>query len=95
MCSHFWVGLIIITRKLSYAYLKEIGVVIGIHKKMSHLLARRTFATTVLLFNDVPMEIVSALLGHATMSITQDSYAKIVNKKIGSAMAVFYKGGEG
>ena len=34
---------------------------------------------------------VSALLGHSTMSVTQDSYAKIVNKKIGSAMAVFYK----
>ncbi len=41
------------------------------------------------------MEIVSALLGHATMSVTQDSYAKIVNKKIGSAMAVFYEGGGG
>jgi integrase len=41
------------------------------------------------------MEIVSALLGHATMSVTQDSYAKIVNKKIGAAMAVFYDGGEG
>ena len=58
-------------------------------------LARRTFATTVLLFNDVPMEIVSALLGHAKMSVTQESYAKIVKKKIGAAMAVFYKGMKG
>jgi site-specific recombinase XerD len=74
-----------------YANLKEITVVVGIQKKRSHHLARRTFTTTVLLFNDVPMEIVSALLGHATMSVTQESYAKIVNKKIGSAMAVFYK----
>jgi site-specific recombinase XerD len=41
------------------------------------------------------MEIVSALLGHSTMSITQDSYAKIVNKKIAATMAVFYKGGDG
>jgi hypothetical protein len=41
------------------------------------------------------MEIVSALLVHATMSVTQDPYAKIVNKKLGSAMAVFYKVGEG
>jgi hypothetical protein len=40
------------------------------------------------------VEIVSALLWHATMSVTQDSYAKIVNKKIGSAVAVFFKGGE-
>ena len=59
---------------------------VGIHKKMSHHLARRTFATTVLLYNDVPMEIVSALLGHSTMSVTQDSYAKIVNKKIATSM---------
>ena len=80
---------------LYYAYLKEIGVVVGIQKKRLHHLARRTFATTVLLYNDVPMEIVSALLGHSTMSVTQDSYAKIVNKKIGAAMTVFYKGGEG
>jgi hypothetical protein len=41
------------------------------------------------------MEIVSALLGLATMSVTQDSYAKIVNKKIAASMTVFYKGGEG
>jgi site-specific recombinase XerD len=76
-------------------YLKEIGVVIGIDKKMSHHLARRTFATIVLLFNDVPMEIVSAFLGPSKMSVTQDFYAKTVNKKIAISMAVFYKGGEG
>ena len=58
---------------------------------MSHHLARRTFATTVLLYNDVPMEIVSALLGHSKMSVTQDSYAKIVNKKIAATMAVFIR----
>jgi len=40
------------------------------------------------------MEFLSALLKHSTMSVTQESYAKIVNKKIGSAMAVFYKGSE-
>ena len=37
------------------AYLKEIGVVIGIQKKRLHHHARSTFSTTVLLFNDVPM----------------------------------------
>jgi hypothetical protein len=41
------------------------------------------------------MEIVSALLGHSKMSVTEESYVKIVNKKIGSAIAVFYKGSEG
>jgi hypothetical protein len=34
------------------AYLKEIGVVVGIHKKRSHHLARRIFAMTVFLFNE-------------------------------------------
>jgi hypothetical protein len=34
-------------------------------------------ATTVLFFNDVPMEIVSALLGHATMSVGQESYSQL------------------
>jgi len=35
-----------------------------------------------LLYNDVPMEIVSKLLGHSSMKITQDSYGKIVEKKV-------------
>jgi len=74
---------------------KEIGVVIGIHKKRSHHLARRTYATTVLLFHDVSMEFLSALLGHSKMSVTPDSYAKIVNKKIADTMAVFFKRSEG
>jgi len=35
------------------AYVKEIPVVVGVDKKMSHHLARRTFATIVFLFNDM------------------------------------------
>lgn len=62
---------------------------------MSKHFARRTFATTVLLFNEVPMEIVLALLGHFTTSVTQDGYAAIVKKKIAGYMPVFYKGGKG
>ena len=44
--------------------------------------ARKAFAFTVFLFNDVLMEIVSEPLGHSSMKITQDSYGKIVQKKI-------------
>jgi integrase len=40
----------------------------------------------VLLYNDAPMEIVSKLLGHSNMKITQDSYGKIVQKKISLEM---------
>ena len=68
------------------SYLKEIGVLVGIPKRMSHHLARRTFATTILLYNDIPMEIVSELLGHSKISITQDSYAKVVQNKVSNQM---------
>lgn len=46
----------------------------------------KTFATNVLLYNNVPMEIVSKLLGHSSIKITQDSYGKIVEKKISEEM---------
>jgi integrase len=49
-------------------------------------MARKTFASTVLLYNDVPMEIVSELLGHSSMKITQEYYGKIVQKRVGEEM---------
>ncbi|TXE08549.1 site-specific integrase [Gelidibacter salicanalis] len=63
-------------------YLKEIAALTGIDKNLTTHTARKTFASTVLLYNDVPMEIVSELLGHSNMKITQDSYGKIVQRKI-------------
>jgi len=68
-------------------YLKEIADVVGIEKRLTHHVARRTFATTVLLFNDVPMEVVSELLGHTKLATTQQSYGKIVQRKVGDEMA--------
>lgn len=59
------------------SYIKEIGDIVGIPKNLTHHVARKTFATTVLLANDVPMEIVSAMLGHSRIDITQKHYAKI------------------
>jgi site-specific recombinase XerD len=64
------------------SYLKEISELVGINKKLTHHTARKTFATTVLLFNNVPMEIVSELLGHSNMNITQSHYGKIVQSKV-------------
>ena len=69
------------------AYLKEIADVVGIEKKLTHHVARRTFATTVLLFKNVPMEVVSELLGHSKMATTQQSYGKIVQRKVGEEMS--------
>ncbi len=67
-------------------YLKEIADVVGIKKNLTHHIARKTFASTVLLYNDVPMEIVSELLGHSSIKTTEASYGKIVQKKVSLEM---------
>lgn len=64
------------------SYLKEIAEIVGIKKRLTHHIARKTFATTILLYNDIPMEIVSELLGHSKLQTTQDHYAKVVQKKV-------------
>jgi integrase len=68
------------------SYLKEIAPILGIEKRLTTHTARKTFASTVLLYNDVPMEIVSQLLGHSSITITEDSYGKIVQKKVSESM---------
>jgi integrase len=40
----------------------------------------------VLLYNEVPMEIVSELLGHSSIKITQEYYGKIVQKRLSEEM---------
>jgi len=68
------------------SYLKEIADIVGINKSISHHMARKTFASTVLLYNDVPMEIVSELLGHSSIKITQEYYGKVVQKRVSEEM---------
>ena len=75
-----------ITNQKFNEYLKEIAEVLNISKNLTHHIARKTFASTVLLNNDVPMEIVSELLGHSKMSTTQEHYGKIVQKKVSEAI---------
>ncbi|WP_367275394.1 hypothetical protein [uncultured Eudoraea sp.] len=49
-------------------------------------MARKTYASTVMLYNDVPMEIVSDLLGHSSIKITQEYYGKVVQKRLSEEM---------
>jgi site-specific recombinase XerD len=67
--------------------LKEIAKLAGIEKNISMHLARHTFATTVTLNNDVPIETVSAMLGHKNIRATQ-IYARILDKKIDNDMKI-------
>ena len=81
----------IISNQKFNSYIKEIAEIIDIEKKLTHHIARKTFATTVLLYNDVPMEIVSELLGHSKLSTTQDHYAKVVQKKVSQHISTLGK----
>ena len=63
------------------AYLKEIADVCNINKNFTFHIARHTFATTVTLNNDVPIETISKMLGHKNLRTTQH-YAKILDMKV-------------
>lgn len=67
------------------AYLKEIADICGIKKKLTTHTARHTFATTITLENDVPIETVGKMLGHKNLRTTQ-IYAQITKRKISNNM---------
>ncbi|QQL50117.1 site-specific integrase [Mucilaginibacter ginkgonis] len=68
------------------SYLKEVANICNINKHLTTHTARHTFATTVTLENDVPIETVSKMLGHKDLRTTQ-IYAKITKLKISNNMA--------
>ncbi|WP_010662910.1 site-specific integrase [Marinilabilia salmonicolor] len=63
------------------SYLKEIADLCGIVKPISTHTARHTFATTVALENDMPLEVVSKTLGHSNIKMTQ-RYARTTENLI-------------
>jgi len=66
-------------------YLEEIADICGIEKKFTFHVARHTFASTVALGNDVPMESVQSMLGHADIKTTQ-IYAHVIDRKLSRDM---------
>ena len=67
------------------AYLKEIADLCEITKTLTSHVARHTFATTITLNNDVPIESVSKMLGHSSLEMTK-IYARLLDKKVGRDM---------
>jgi site-specific recombinase XerD len=67
-------------------YLKELATECHIAKRLTFHIARHTFATTVTLSNGVPIESVSAMLGHKDLATTQH-YAKLLDKKLEEDMS--------
>lgn len=66
-------------------YLKDIAKICDIGKHLTFHVARHTFATTVTLLNNVPIETVSKMLGHTKLSTTQ-KYARVLERKISEDM---------
>jgi site-specific recombinase XerD len=67
------------------SYLKEVAEVCGINKPLTHKIARKTFGS-ILLYYDVPMKVVSELMGHSSVIITEQHYAQVELKRLGHAM---------
>jgi len=86
-CKHYGRLLPVNSNQRYNGYLKEIASICGIKKYLTTHTARHTFATTVTLENDVPIETVSQLLGHKSIRTTQ-IYAKITQHKISNNMRV-------
>ena len=72
----------VISNQKFNSYLKEIAEIIGLNKRLTHHVARKTFATTVLLSKGVSMAVVSKLLGHSRIGITQFYYGEIIKTSI-------------
>lgn len=73
------------TNQATNRILKEIAKACKVKKKMTFHMARHTFATTVTLTNNVPIETVSKMLGHTNLKTTQ-IYAKVIDTKISNDM---------
>jgi len=61
--------------------LKKIATEVGIHKRLTTHVGRKTYGT-LLLNKDVPIETVSKLLGHSDIHVTQKYYAKVLHIKV-------------
>lgn len=67
------------------SYLKEIADFCGIKKNITTHAGRHTFGTTITLANNVPLQDVSVMLGHASTRMTQH-YARVMNASLKNSM---------
>lgn len=58
-------------------YLKTVGNLSGVHKRMTHKISRHTFGTTICSRNGVPRHLISSWLGHVINKRPTDIYAQI------------------
>lgn len=86
-CVAKGLALPVLSNQKMNSYLKEIADLCEITKELTFHKARHTFATTITLSNNVPIETVSKMLGHSNIKTTQH-YAKLLDTRVGSDMDI-------
>lgn len=71
----------VISNQKMNAFLKIVAKTVGIYKRLTTHVGRKT-AGTYLLNNDVPLEVVSKILGHASVKTTEKIYAFLLQDTI-------------
>ena len=74
----------------SDAYLKELADIYGIKTQITFHIARHTFASMVTMENGVPIDSVSKILGHRSITTIQ-IYAKVSDLKISQDTKVLFR----
>ena len=67
-------------------YLKKVAKLAGVEDRVTYHVARHTFATTITLQHEIPLETGSKMLGHTKITTTQ-VYARVVDTKVMRDMA--------
>ena len=84
--KHFDYELPVLSNQKMNKNLKSVLEELKIEKRITMHSLRKTFASTVLLGNGVPMDIVSKLLGHSNTKTTEQSYAVMSREAIFNAI---------
>lgn len=74
-----------VAKRCGPSLLKEIADFCGIKKNITTHAGRHTFGTTITLANNVPLQDVSVMLGHASTRMTQH-YARVMNASLKKSM---------
>jgi integrase/recombinase XerD len=62
-------------------YLKTVGDLSGVHKRMTHKIARHAFGTSICSRNGVPRHLTAAWMGHSLQVRTTDIYARVTKEE--------------
>lgn len=75
-----------VSNQIMNRYLKKVAKLAGVEDRVTYHVARHTFATTITLQHEIPLETVSKMLGHTKITTTQ-VYARVVDTKVMRDMA--------